>query len=52
MALKTGSGKRNSNEETVDLSSLANLMKMVGDVTKEANDLEFNARLKDKSKTK
>ena len=52
MALKTGSGKRNNNGETVDLSSLANLMRMVGDVTKEANDLELNLKSKNNNKAK
>lgn len=42
MALKTGNDKKIENNTPVDLSSLANLMKMVGDITKEADDLELS----------
>ncbi len=52
MALKTGNNKKFEKEETVDLSSLANLMKIVGDVTKEANELESAIKKRNLNKEK
>ena len=48
MALKTGSNKRLSNEEAVDLSSLANLMKLVNSTRKEADSLELQKHKQDR----